>query len=228
MALIGINGSGKTTLLKIISQVTYQSAGRCDVQGRIGALLSVTSGIQPELIGAGERLPLRRRPRHGPPEDPAAVRRDRRVRRAQRRHRSAGQVLLDGHADAARVLHRRLPRARRAPGRRGPRGRRRHLPAEVPQPDRRDRPAGHHPALRLPRPGLGRGLVRAGRLAGRRGGAGRRSHQGGGQPCTGPPWSRTRPWPRPPRAWSRSSRPRSARPTGARSDPSATSTSASR
>jgi len=51
MALIGINGSGKTTLLKIISQVTYQSAGRCDVQGRIGALLSVTSGIHPELTG---------------------------------------------------------------------------------------------------------------------------------------------------------------------------------
>jgi lipopolysaccharide transport system ATP-binding protein len=51
LALIGINGSGKTTLLKIISQVTYQSAGRCSVQGRIGALLSVTSGIHPELTG---------------------------------------------------------------------------------------------------------------------------------------------------------------------------------
>ncbi len=51
LALIGINGSGKTTLLKIISQVTYQSAGRCEVRGRIGALLSVTSGIQPELSG---------------------------------------------------------------------------------------------------------------------------------------------------------------------------------
>ncbi len=51
MALIGINGSGKTTLLKIISQVTYQSAGLCSVQGRIGALLSVTSGIHPELTG---------------------------------------------------------------------------------------------------------------------------------------------------------------------------------
>lgn len=51
MGLIGINGSGKTTLLKIISQVTYQSAGRCDVAGRIGALLSVTSGIHPELTG---------------------------------------------------------------------------------------------------------------------------------------------------------------------------------
>ncbi len=51
MALIGINGSGKTTLLKVISQVTYQSAGRCTVAGRIGALLSVTSGIHPELNG---------------------------------------------------------------------------------------------------------------------------------------------------------------------------------
>ncbi len=51
LALIGINGSGKTTMLKIISQVTYQSAGRCTVQGRIGALLSVTSGIHPELTG---------------------------------------------------------------------------------------------------------------------------------------------------------------------------------
>jgi lipopolysaccharide transport system ATP-binding protein len=51
LALIGINGSGKTTMLKVISQVTYQSAGRCDVRGRIGALLSVTSGIHPELTG---------------------------------------------------------------------------------------------------------------------------------------------------------------------------------
>ncbi|MGA8726985.1 MAG: ABC transporter ATP-binding protein [Acidimicrobiales bacterium] len=51
MALVGINGSGKTTLLKVISQVTYQTAGRCSVNGRIGALLGVTSGIQPELTG---------------------------------------------------------------------------------------------------------------------------------------------------------------------------------
>ena len=31
--------------------MTYQSAGRCTVQGRIGALLSVTSGLHPELTG---------------------------------------------------------------------------------------------------------------------------------------------------------------------------------
>ncbi len=51
MALIGINGSGKTTLLKILTQVTYQSAGTCTVKGRIGALLSVTSGLHPDLNG---------------------------------------------------------------------------------------------------------------------------------------------------------------------------------
>jgi len=51
IGLIGINGSGKTTLLKILSQVTYQTAGECTVQGRIGALLSVTSGLHPELSG---------------------------------------------------------------------------------------------------------------------------------------------------------------------------------
>ena len=51
LALIGINGSGKTTMLKILSQVTYQTAGFCAVQGRIGALLSVTSGLHPELSG---------------------------------------------------------------------------------------------------------------------------------------------------------------------------------
>ena len=51
LGLIGINGSGKTTLLKIISRVTYQSAGMCHAEGRLGALLSVTSGIHPDLTG---------------------------------------------------------------------------------------------------------------------------------------------------------------------------------
>ena len=51
VGLIGINGSGKTTLLKIISKVTYQSAGSCQSEGRLGALLSVTSGIHPDLTG---------------------------------------------------------------------------------------------------------------------------------------------------------------------------------
>jgi len=70
LGLIGINGSGKTTLLKIISKVTYQSAGMCQVQGRIGALLSVTSGIHPDLTGRenvflyGSVLGMRRKITH--------------------------------------------------------------------------------------------------------------------------------------------------------------------
>lgn len=51
VALVGLNGSGKSTLLKIISQVTHQTAGTCDVHGRIGALLEVRSGIHPDLTG---------------------------------------------------------------------------------------------------------------------------------------------------------------------------------
>ena len=51
VALIGINGSGKTTLLKVLSQVTYQTAGACTVKGRIGALLSVSAGLHPDLTG---------------------------------------------------------------------------------------------------------------------------------------------------------------------------------
>jgi ABC-type polysaccharide/polyol phosphate transport system ATPase subunit len=50
-ALIGLNGSGKSTMLKIISHVTYETAGRCEAQGRIGALLEVRSGINPKLTG---------------------------------------------------------------------------------------------------------------------------------------------------------------------------------
>jgi ABC-type polysaccharide/polyol phosphate transport system ATPase subunit len=51
MGLIGINGSGKSTLLKVISHTMYQTAGRCETFGRIGALLEVRGGIHPLLSG---------------------------------------------------------------------------------------------------------------------------------------------------------------------------------
>jgi ABC-type polysaccharide/polyol phosphate transport system ATPase subunit len=51
MGLIGINGSGKSTLLKVISRCMYQTAGRCETAGRIGALLEVRGGINPLLSG---------------------------------------------------------------------------------------------------------------------------------------------------------------------------------
>jgi ABC-type polysaccharide/polyol phosphate transport system ATPase subunit len=51
VGLIGINGSGKSTLLKCISRAMFQTAGRCDTYGRIGALLEVRGGIHPLLSG---------------------------------------------------------------------------------------------------------------------------------------------------------------------------------
>ena len=72
LALIGINGSGKTTLLKIISQVTYQSAGRCDVRGPDRGAAERDQRHPPGPHRPGERLPLRRGAGHGPPDHPAA------------------------------------------------------------------------------------------------------------------------------------------------------------
>ena len=50
-ALVGANGAGKSTLLKIISRVMYQTAGRVDIAGRVGALIEVRAGLSPLLTG---------------------------------------------------------------------------------------------------------------------------------------------------------------------------------
>jgi ABC-2 type transport system ATP-binding protein len=50
-ALIGANGAGKSTLLKIICRVMYQTAGRLNIAGRVGALIEVRAGITPLLTG---------------------------------------------------------------------------------------------------------------------------------------------------------------------------------
>jgi ABC-type polysaccharide/polyol phosphate transport system ATPase subunit len=50
-ALVGANGAGKSTLLKIISRVMYQTAGRVELAGRVGALIEVRAGIAPLLTG---------------------------------------------------------------------------------------------------------------------------------------------------------------------------------
>jgi ABC-type polysaccharide/polyol phosphate transport system ATPase subunit len=51
LGLIGVNGSGKSTLLKCISHCMWQTAGRVETNGRIGAILEVRGGIQPMLSG---------------------------------------------------------------------------------------------------------------------------------------------------------------------------------
>jgi ABC-type polysaccharide/polyol phosphate transport system ATPase subunit len=50
-ALVGPNGAGKSTLLKVICRVMYQTAGRLDLAGRVGALIEVRAGLTPLLTG---------------------------------------------------------------------------------------------------------------------------------------------------------------------------------
>ena len=101
--------------------------GRCSARGR--------HRIPSRAHRPRERLPERRDPRHEADRHPAALRRDRRVRRHRPLHRHTGEALLERHAAPPRLLGCSAPRAGDPDHRRGPLGRRRRLPAEVPRPD---------------------------------------------------------------------------------------------
>lgn len=51
VAIFGKNGAGKSTVLKMITGVAYPTDGEITVEGRVSALLELTSGFDPELTG---------------------------------------------------------------------------------------------------------------------------------------------------------------------------------
>jgi lipopolysaccharide transport system ATP-binding protein len=67
VGLLGRNGAGKSTLLKILSRITEPTAGEARLSGRVGSLIEVGTGFQPELTGReniflnGAILGMRRR-----------------------------------------------------------------------------------------------------------------------------------------------------------------------
>jgi len=51
VALFGKNGAGKSTILKMITGVTFATSGEIKVNGRVSALLELTSGFDQEFSG---------------------------------------------------------------------------------------------------------------------------------------------------------------------------------
>ncbi len=51
VGIIGVNGAGKSTLLKMVTGVTFPTAGSVDVKGKVAALLELTAGFQNDMTG---------------------------------------------------------------------------------------------------------------------------------------------------------------------------------
>jgi lipopolysaccharide transport system ATP-binding protein len=51
LGVVGRNGAGKSTLLKILTRITAPTAGHAVIRGRVGSLLEVGTGFNPELTG---------------------------------------------------------------------------------------------------------------------------------------------------------------------------------
>jgi len=51
IAILGHNGSGKSTLLKVMSRIIEPTEGKMILNGRLGALLEIGTGMHPDLTG---------------------------------------------------------------------------------------------------------------------------------------------------------------------------------
>ena len=51
LGIIGPNGAGKSTTLKLLNRIIAPSRGRCEIHGRVGALIEVAAGFHPDLTG---------------------------------------------------------------------------------------------------------------------------------------------------------------------------------
>ena len=67
VGIVGHNGAGKSTLFKVLSRIIEPSLGEVRIVGRVGSLIEVGTGFQPELTGReniflnGAILGMRRR-----------------------------------------------------------------------------------------------------------------------------------------------------------------------
>jgi lipopolysaccharide transport system ATP-binding protein len=51
LGIIGPNGAGKSTTLKLLTRILKPTMGRCEVRGRVGALIEIAAGFHPDLTG---------------------------------------------------------------------------------------------------------------------------------------------------------------------------------
>ena len=152
VAIVGHNGAGKTTMLKLIAGVTAPTRGSVQVTGRIAALIDVLVGFHPDLTGRENVYLLGAIQGYSRKEMRSRVARIMDFAEIEDLADTPAQAVLgrDGHTD--RVRDDRSARRRRPVGRRGPRGRRCRVPAQV-RAMARGIPRGwRHARLRLAQP----------------------------------------------------------------------------